>query len=354
MSAESDDQVPGQTGVPDTREDSGMGTDVHEEVQAAVEAAAHEHALRQRMARHTRRSFLVGGAAAAATIGAYRWLSHAEQINQLQSPLRRAEQFNAFVSRVLFREQPMAPTYARDRSTELRLNGAIGQDPNMVLSSWRLQVVGVDRPERYPQFIQDVDLWDYKSGPAPPEPAPAPQQPDAKLKPGQTLSQVDVQQTITVAIPVAPASDTTRVPGLVLSLDDLRALPFVEQVTQFKCIEGWSQITSFGGARFSDFVKAWPPQRNPDGSLPKYVAMETADGTFSSSFDLASLLHPQTLLCYRMNGRPLSPGHGAPLRLATPRKYGYKQIKQVAKLTYTNQRPVDFWEGLGYDWYAGL
>jgi DMSO/TMAO reductase YedYZ molybdopterin-dependent catalytic subunit len=82
--------------------------------------------------------------------------------------------------------------------------------------------------------------------------------------------------------------------------------------------------------------------------------METADGTFSASLDMASMMHPQTLLCYQMNGRSLSPGHGAPLRLATPRKYGYKQIKQVAKLTYTNVRPVDFWEGLGYDWYAGL
>jgi DMSO/TMAO reductase YedYZ molybdopterin-dependent catalytic subunit len=140
----------------------------------------------------------------------------------------------------------------------------------------------------------------------------------------------------------------------VLSLEDLRALPFTEQVTQFKCIEGWSQITSFGGVRFADFLKAYPPQRNANGNLPGYVAMETADGSFSSSFDLESLLHPQTLLCYQMNGKTLSPGHGAPLRLATPFKYGYKQIKQIAKLTYSDQRTPDFWEGLGYDWYGGL
>jgi DMSO/TMAO reductase YedYZ molybdopterin-dependent catalytic subunit len=312
-----------------------------------------ERALQQRMARHTRRSFLAGGAAASATFAAYEWLAHAKQIGELQSPLRRAEQFNAAVSRALFSGPQLAPTYPRSRSTELRLNGNIGQDPDMVLASWRLQVVGLDHPQRYKQFIEDVDLWDYKSASRPEASISGGdvQSLDPKRKPGEPIH---VEQTLNVTIPVADASDTDRTPGIVLSMDDLRALPFTEQVTQFKCIEGWSQITSFAGVRFADFLKAYPPQHNPDGSLPRHVAMETADGTFSSSFDLASLLHPQTLLCYEMDGKPLSPGHGAPLRLATPFKYGYKQIKQIAKLTYTDQRTADFWEGLGYDWYGGL
>jgi Oxidoreductase molybdopterin binding domain len=306
--------------------------------------------LRQRMARRTRRSFLIGGVAAGTAFAAYEWLAGAKQIGQLESPLRRAEQFNAALSRVLFSGKELAPTYPPSRSTELRLNGDLGQDPNMLLDSWRLQLVGLEHPQQYRQFIEDVDLWQYKSGTQPEVVQPALSQ-DPKLRQGQ---HIEVEQTLTVTIPAAPASDTDRTPGIVLSLADLSALPFTAQVTQFKCIEGWSQITSFGGARFSDFLKAYPPQRNPNGSLPRYVVMETADGTFSSSFDIASLLHPQTLLCYQMNGKPLSPGHGAPLRLATPFKYGYKQIKQVAKLTYTDQRTVDFWEGLGYDWYAGL
>jgi DMSO/TMAO reductase YedYZ molybdopterin-dependent catalytic subunit len=311
--------------------------------------------LRRTMARKTRRSFLVGGAATAATIAAYEWLSHARQIGDLESPLRRAERFNAAVSRALFREKPLAPTYAASRSTTLRLNGDIGLDPNMILDSWRLQVVGLAHPQQYKQYIEDVDLWDYRSTDEPQDqsdtaPPPA-EQPNPKLKPG-ALPHVD--QTINLTIPKAPSSDTTRIPGIVLSLDDLRTLPLVEQVTQFKCIEGWSQITSFGGARFTDFLKAYPPQLNADGTLPQYVGMETADGTFSSSLDIATLLHPQSLLCYQMNGQPLSAGHGAPLRLAMTLKYGYKQIKQIAKITYTNQRPVDFWETQGYDWYAGL
>jgi hypothetical protein len=313
--------------------------------------------LRQRTARHTRRSFLVGGAAAGTVYAAYEWLAHAKQIGGLESPLRRAEQFNAALSRVLFSHRSLAPSYPAALSTELRLNGDIGQDLDMVLDSWRLQVVGLAHPQQYPQFIQDVDLWDYKSASVPntaPAAEPTPQAPDPKVSKGASDAHVEVTQTIQVIIPSAPATDTTRTPGVVLSLADLRRLPFAQQVTQFKCIEGWSQITSFGGVRFADFLKAYPPQPLPNGRMPRYVGMETADGTFSASFDLQSLLHPQTLLCFEMNGKPLSPGHGAPLRLATPFRYGYKQIKQIAKLTYTDQRPSDFWEGLGYDWYGGL
>jgi len=302
--------------------------------------------LRRAMSRKTRRSFLIGGAATAATVGAYEWLSHAKQIGQLQSPLRRAEQFNAAVSRALFPEQPLAPTYPMSRSTELRLNADVGLDLHMVPDSWRLQVVGLAHPEKYKQYIEDVDLWEYRSTDNPQDVAQAPEQPNPKVRPGESLHDA--------AIPKTSSMDTTRTPGIVLSLDDLRALPFTQQVTQFKCIEGWSQITSFGGARFADFLKAYPPQLNPDGSLPRYVTMETANGVFSSGLDFATLLHPQTLLCYQINGRPLSPGHGAPLRLATPLKYGYKQIKQLAKITYTNHRAVDFWETRGYDWFAGL
>ncbi|MEO8870271.1 MAG: molybdopterin-binding oxidoreductase, partial [Granulicella sp.] len=206
------------------------------------------------MARKTRRSFLIGGAATAATIAAYEWLSHAKQIGQLESPLRRAEQFNAAVSRTLFREKPLAPTYSASHATELRLNGDIGLDPNMILDSWRLQVVGLAHPQQYKQYIEDVDLWEYRSTDDPQNAAPPPtEQPSPKLKPG-ALPHVD--QTINLAIPKAPSTDTTRTPGIVLSLDDLRALPFAEQITQFKCIEGWSQITSFGGTRFADFLKA--------------------------------------------------------------------------------------------------
>ena len=75
---------------------------------------------------------------------------------------------------------------------------------------------------------------------------------------------------------------------------------------------------------------------------------------FSTGKGKTTALHPQTLLAYEMNGKPLTPDHGAPLRLVTPLKYGVKQIKQIGRITYVNTRPRDYWHEQGYDYYAGL
>jgi DMSO/TMAO reductase YedYZ molybdopterin-dependent catalytic subunit len=143
-------------------------------------------------------------------------------------------------------------------------------------------------------------------------------------------------------------------PGLLLSMSDLRRLPHRELVTEFKCIEGWSQIVHWGGVRVADFINAYPPARTPEGRWPRYIYMETPDGDYFCGFEMAVCMHPQSLLVYEMGGQPLTPGHGAPLRLAMPIKYGYKQIKQVGLIRYTDTRPNDYWANLGYDWYAGL
>lgn len=299
--------------------------------------------VRDAMRRRTRRSFLVGGAAAAAAAAGYVWLNHARTVNGLQWPLRRAEDTNAAINRDLFRDAVLAPTYPRSRATPLQVNGDIGLDEAMILSSWRLQVIGLERPEKYGQFTPDVDAWDYRSTDDDDD--------DSETTDDQGAS-VKVESPVPLAGPAT--QQESRTPGLLLTMADLQKLPRIEMVTQFKCIEGWSQIVEWAGACYSDFLKAYPPARNPDGSLPRYVAMETSEGDFYSGYDLESLMHPQTLLCYEMGGQPLTPGHGAPLRLAMPLKYGYKQIKQIARITYTNQRPEDYWGNLGYDWYGGL
>ena len=93
------------------------------------------------------------------------------------------------------------------------------------------------------------------------------------------------------------------------TLPDIQSLSRVEMVTELHCIEGWSQVVHWAGARFSS---------------------------------------------YEINGRPLAPEHGAPLRLATPIKYGIKNIKRIGTIHFTNTRPADYWADRGYDWYAGL
>jgi DMSO/TMAO reductase YedYZ molybdopterin-dependent catalytic subunit len=136
-----------------------------------------------------------------------------------------------------------------------------------------------------------------------------------------------------------------------LSLDQIKALPKVEQITQFKCIEGWNYIMKWGGAKFSDFAAA----HGPSGAAQKpWVGFETPDGGYYVGLDRASAMHPQTLLAYEMNGQPLTNDHGAPLRLIIPVKYGIKNLKRIGKITFSESRPRDYWAENGYDYDSGF
>lgn len=140
-------------------------------------------------------------------------------------------------------------------------------------------------------------------------------------------------------------------PALNLSLADVTALPKVEMITQFCCIEGWSTVAYWGGARFSDFTQKY---FRPGAKLPDYVYMTTPGEDYYVGLDMKSAMHPQTLLAYEQNGKPLESQHGAPLRLVIPVKYGIKNIKRVGLIRYTNDKPDDYWAEEGYDWFAGL
>src|SRR5205085_5035712 len=96
-----------------------------------------------------------------------------------------------------------------------------------------------------------------------------------------------------------------------------------------------------------------PDVKGRPGDLLPYVSIETPDRGYYVGLEMASALHPQTLLCYEMNGQPLTPEHGAPLRLVVPVKYGIKNIKRIGTIRFTARRPADYWAENGYDWYAG-
>src|SRR5882724_280185 len=138
---------------------------------------------------------------------------------------------------------------------------------------------------------------------------------------------------------------------LFLTLEDLRQLPKTEIVFDFKCIEGWSQVTRWAGVKFSDFVKKY--QLGPQASM-KYIGLNTPDKQYYVGIDMPSALHPQTLLCYEMNGKPLPVNQGYPLRLIIPVKYGIKSLKRIGALWFSNERPPDYWFERGYDYYSGL
>ena len=140
------------------------------------------------------------------------------------------------------------------------------------------------------------------------------------------------------------------VEGASVSLDEIKALPKAEEITQFKCIEGWNYIMRWSGVKFSDVAAKYAA-----GSMQKpWVGMETPDGEYYVGLDRASAMHPQTLLAYEMNGQPLRKGHGAPLRLLIPVKYGVKNLKRIGKITFSDARPKDYWAENGYDYDSGF
>jgi DMSO/TMAO reductase YedYZ molybdopterin-dependent catalytic subunit len=136
-----------------------------------------------------------------------------------------------------------------------------------------------------------------------------------------------------------------------LSLSDIMALPRIEMITRFCCIEGWSVVTSWAGARFADFTSKFGPRGQ---QLPAYVYMATPDEEYYIGLDSKSAMHPQTLLAYEHNNKALSAEHGAPLRLVIPVKYGIKNIKRIGSIRYTSEKADDYWAEQGYDWFAGL
>lgn len=137
---------------------------------------------------------------------------------------------------------------------------------------------------------------------------------------------------------------------LSLKLVDIQQMPLTSMVIRQVCVEGWAAIVQWGGVRVRDLLTLAQPQADA-----KYVYFKSADGYYES-WDLASVVHPQTLLAYQMNGKDLPKENGAPLRLAAPIKLGYKQSKWVTELVVTSQLlpKRGYWEDLGYEWFAGI
>ncbi|MEO7462305.1 MAG: molybdopterin-dependent oxidoreductase [Ferruginibacter sp.] len=144
-----------------------------------------------------------------------------------------------------------------------------------------------------------------------------------------------------------------RQPGdtLFLTLDDIKALPKTEIVFDFKCIEGWSQITHWAGVKFSDFAAKYNLEAQ---TQMNYVSLVTPDKKYYVGIDMPSIMHPQTLLCYEMNDAPLPLNQGYPLRLMIPVKYGIKSLKRIGTISFSLERPRDYWYERGYDYFSGL
>ena len=234
----------------------------------------------------SRRSFLTGGATAAAGFFAFRNVQSAELDNRIPGPLRDVHELNESIWSRLFRDDHLATEFPIEDASILRVNGRHGIREEIDLASWEMTVLGPD---------------------------------------GETLG--------------------------THTLDDIKALPWHEMTIEHKCIEGWAQVTNWQGARFRDFFALYE-DRLPDDISDVYL--ETPDGEYYVSVDMATMRHPQTLLAYDNFGEPINDRNGAPLRLATPLKYGIKQIKRIGTIQFLQAKGDDYWGERGYDWYAGL
>ena len=255
-------------------------------------------AAEEEMRRLTRRSFTVGTAVAIAGLGAWTWLTTATSEDGLPWPLRRSLRLDQRLAEGYLAPGHLAPTFpAQSVEGPARTNGLVGLTGRVNSAAWQLRVQHEGRADQ------------------------------------------------------------------VIDLRAALALPRSDLITELKCVEGWSQVMHFGGVRLIDFVtqfalatrsgRAPDPARDPQ-DLYRYVYLATPDESYYVGLDMPSALHPQTLLCDTMNWQPLTREHGAPVRLYLAVKYGFKSLKRVGLIRFSDRRPSDYWGDRGYDWYAGL
>jgi DMSO/TMAO reductase YedYZ molybdopterin-dependent catalytic subunit len=151
---------------------------------------------------------------------------------------------------------------------------------------------------------------------------------------------------------VDPDDYALEVSGLVQDKDSwtlqkLRTLPQESQITRHICIEGWSAIGQWSGVPFHIFL-----QRIGADLRAKYIGFKCAD-RYYSSIDMATALHPQTILALDYGNAPLPAKYGFPMKLRVPTKLGFKNPKHIMSITVTNDNPGGYWEDQGYNWFSG-
>jgi DMSO/TMAO reductase YedYZ molybdopterin-dependent catalytic subunit len=174
----------------------------------------------------------------------------------------------------------------------------------------------------------------------------------AKLA-GKDFPKYFISKTVPVWDPSVRGTWRLEVSGAVrtplsLTLDDLMKLPHITQKVDHFCVEGWNARAEWTGVRVSDIARV----AGITGAA-HYVDFQSFDDDYHESWDMAGAMHPQTLLAYGMDGRMLGPEHGAPARVHSPVKLGYKNTKYLTKVVFMPQRNGGYWSDQGYEWYGG-
>jgi DMSO/TMAO reductase YedYZ molybdopterin-dependent catalytic subunit len=173
--------------------------------------------------------------------------------------------------------------------------------------------------------------------------------PDQVVKPPRFNAYYEIEDVK----PVDRATYKLEFSGLIAdkrpwTLDDIYAFPEQEIIIKHICVEGWDYIGQWSGPNLRQFLS-----RIGADLTAKYVAFHSNDD-YMECIDMASALHPQTILATKYAGEPIADPYGAPLRLRTAVKLGYKNAKWVRAIEVTNTYPGGFWENQGFNWFAGL
>ena len=134
-----------------------------------------------------------------------------------------------------------------------------------------------------------------------------------------------------------------------LSLDDLQRLPQVSNRVNHYCVEGWTAVETWTGVPFTELarlVRADPAAR--------FVDFQSFDDDYHESWDIESAMHKQTVVAYGLDGKMLEPAHGAPARVYSPVKLGYKNTKYLTKIVFMPEMNGGYWSDQGYEWYGGV
>jgi DMSO/TMAO reductase YedYZ molybdopterin-dependent catalytic subunit len=134
-----------------------------------------------------------------------------------------------------------------------------------------------------------------------------------------------------------------------LSLEDLKRLPRSEFRVEHFCVEGWTAVSVRTGVAMQELARR--AEVSPDAQC---VDFQSFDDDYHESWDLESALHRQTLIVYGQDGKLLEPPFGAPARVFSPIKLGYKNTKYLTRIMFLPARNGGYWTDQGYEWYGGV
>jgi DMSO/TMAO reductase YedYZ molybdopterin-dependent catalytic subunit len=171
---------------------------------------------------------------------------------------------------------------------------------------------------------------------------------------GNKLPSYYIAQTVPVWDETARGKWSLEVSGLVgnpvrLTLADLQKLPQVSNRVNHYCVEGWTAVETWTGVPFTELAKLVRVDPNAH-----FVDFQSFDDGYHESWDIESAMHKQTVVAYGLDGKLLEPAHGAPARVYSPVKLGYKNTKYLTKIVFMPRMNGGYWSDEGYEWFGGV